>query len=308
MKIVEDVRGTSETFRNVTLTLGSFDGVHLGHQAIIRRVVDAARASNGPAAVMALRPHPQAYFRPDSPPHLLTSDRTRERLFAELGVDALFYLPFDAATAALDRREFLDTILLERCGGRHFVIGYDLRFGQRAEGDFAYLETMSRERPFTVERVDPVLLDGRRVSSTAIRQALAAGDLDGAEAMLGRPYRLTGRVTAGRGLGRELGFPTANVAPDHTAFPADGIYAAEAWIRGRRYGAAVNVGYAPTLAHAERTVEAHLLDFSGDLHGEPIEIDFRKRIRGEKKFESLPELVAAIGADVREIRGVLAAD
>lgn len=306
MKIVEDVRAASEPFRNVTLTLGSFDGVHLGHQAIVRRVVEAARARSGPAAVMTLRPHPQAYFRPDNPPHLLTCDRTREALFADLGLDLLFYLPFDAATAALDREAFLDTILLGRCGAAHLVIGYDLRFGREAGGDYAYLASMTARRAFTVERVDPVLAEGRRVSSTAIRQALAEGDLDAAERMLGRPYRLTGRVTAGRGLGRELGYPTANVDPDHTALPADGIYAAEAWVGGRPYGAAVNVGYAPTLAHSQRTVEAHLLDFSGDLRGEPIEIAFRKRIRGEKKFDSVAELVSAIGADVREIREVLA--
>lgn len=306
MDIVEVARNGPHSGHELVLTLGSFDGLHIGHQAILRRVVAAARERSTQAAVMTLRPHPQAFFRPENPPELLTSDATRESLFAQAGLDILFYLPFDAETAALEREAFLDRILLGACGARHLVIGYDLRFGNGAKGDYPYLEAIGPEKGFTTERVDPVTLDGTRVSSSAIRQALAAGELALAERMLGRPYGLTGTVTTGRGLGKGLGFPTANIAPAHTALPADGIYVAEAHVAGQCWKAAVNVGYAPTLRHETRTVEAFLLDFSGELLGVPIELIFRQRIRPEKKFDSLDDLKSAIAADVTAVRDYFA--
>jgi len=306
MKVVEDVRTAFEPFPNVVLTIGSFDGVHVGHRAILDDVVTRAKACDGTAALMTLRPHPRFVFRPDDPPALLTSERKKEQLVAEAGIDVFYYLRFDTDVAQLEPRRFVEEILVDRCRADHIVIGHDFRFGKNAAGDFDYLCAVAPEFDFTVTEYPPVLVDGERVSSTRIRHVIAEGDMQRAATFLGRPYSVTGEVISGRGIGRKLGFPTANIRPDNTAFPADGIYACIMEIAGEAHVAAANVGWAPTIRHNERTVEAYILDFDEDISGQAIELFFYKRLRPEQKFQSHDELIAAIDNDVRNVRAYFA--
>ena len=302
MRVIKDVLTTTQTFPNVVLTIGSFDGVHRGHEAMIAAVREAALTSNGTAAVMTLHPHPRQFFLPHHPPNLLTNLEQKVELLEALGVDVLYVLPFDASVACLEREEFLETVILQRCQARHLVIGHDFTFGCKAKGDFAFLQAAAPRHEFTVQQVPALSIDGERVSSTLIRELIQRGELDRVEKFLARRYAVAGEVVACRGLGAQLGFPTANLRPGPYAVPAHGIYAAEAIIDGIGFVAAVNVGYAPTLQHHEPMIEAHLLDFDGDLVGKEMRVMFHHRLRGEKKFDSVDELVVAIDADVLAVR------
>jgi len=308
MQVVEDVRVFSEDLPGLCLTIGSFDGLHLGHRRIIDRLQAAARARGGTAALMTLRPHPRQFFAPESVPNLLTGDGQKERLLAELGVDVLFVLPFDASVANLPREQFLEDIVLERCRARHLVVGHDFAFGRGATGDYAWLAGQAPARGFTVEEVAPLIVGGERISSTLIREALLQGELEQAEGCLGRRYAIAGEVVRGRGVGVQLGFPTANIRPGAHVIPAHGVYAAEARFDGRRCIAAVNIGIAPTVRHEDITVEAFLLDFEGDIVGQSLELVFHRRLRPEVKFPDWEALKAAIAADVAAIRGYFAGE
>ncbi len=302
MRVVDDVRAFHGKTSNLCLTIGSFDGIHLGHQRIVRHLKDAAKRMDGTAALMTLRPHPRQYFAPNGVPNLLTGDTLKERLLKAMGVDILFVLPFNAATADMDRSVFLEDIVLRRCGARHLIVGHDFAFGKNAGGDHAYLAKRASALGYTVEEVPPLIMQGERISSTLIREALLQGALDQAEKYLGRRYTILGEVARGRGIGRKLGFPTANIRPGPHIIPAHGVYAAEAIVTGRRYMAAVNIGIAPTIRHEDITIEAFLIDFDGDIVGETLELIFYKRLRPEVKFADLDSLVRAINQDVETIR------
>jgi riboflavin kinase/FMN adenylyltransferase len=306
MKIITDTDPVQPDLPHVVLTIGSFDGVHLGHQAILAQVVRAAHARGAAPAALTLRPHPRVFFSPDNPPLLLTSDAKKADLLSEAGMDLLFYLAFTEAIATLSPAEFVKQIIVEKCCACELIVGHDFRFGRNAAGDFQFLQKVASEYGLAVQEVEPVLVDGHRVSSTRIRQLLDEGDLDRVEALLGRPYSLRGEVVSGSGIGRKLGFPTANLAPHHTALPADGIYAAEAIMNGARHVAAVNVGYAPTVERNTRVVEAYLLDFNEDIVDQDMEIVFYKRLRAEKSFENHAALTAAIERDVDGVRAFFA--
>lgn len=303
MIIVDDVRAHDRpTFPHIVLTIGSFDGVHVGHRAILDRVRDEADAHGGTAAVLTLRPHPREYFTPHCAPNLLTAYDKKLELLAEAGVDVTFVLPFDAQTAALDRHVFLEDIIAQRCQARSLIVGHDFRFGRNASGDYDYLATTAPGLGLTVDQVPPLLIDGERVSSTLIRERILAGELDEAARLLGRPHSVRGEVQTGRGLGREFGFPTANVQPHHSAVPPHGVYAASLCHEGRAWPAAVNIGIAPTVPHAEPVIEVHILDYDGDLRNQIVEVVFYKRLRGEKKFPTLDALIAQIRSDVDSVR------
>ena len=302
MRVVKDVLNSEESFPHPVVTIGSFDGVHLGHVRILETVSARARAANGTAAVLTMDPHPREFFAPDRAPNLLTSMAKKVALLEQAGVDVVFVLPFDARTAAMTPREFVNQVLFRRCGAKEVIVGHDFRFGKDAGGDFEFLETISGCYGFSVSQVPPLFVNGERVSSTLIRERLLEGDLAEATLFLGRPYSITGTVVAGRGIGARIGFPTANIQPHHSAVPVHGVYVAEVLINGERRPAAVNIGIAPTIRHEDITIEAHLLDYTGDLVGCPIEVIFHKRLRPEKKFASPNELVAQIAADVAEVR------
>ena len=302
MKVIEDVKHSTQSFPSVVLTMGSFDGVHRGHQRVLAELLQVARTIGGTAGVLTMRPHPREFFAPGHAPNLLTTDGKKLELLEDAGVDVVFYLSFDVDMANMAPGEFLEAIVHGRCHAVQTVVGHDCRFGKDGAGDYEFLVEMGRRHGHKVTRVPAFIIDGERVSSTLIRERLLEGDLAQVEAFLGRKYSVVGEVIAGRGIGAKLGFPTANIAPHHTAAPAQGVYAAEVLMNDSRYPAAVNLGIAPTIRHQDTVVEAHLLDFHEDVRGRVIEIVFHKRLRPEKKFSSHHELSVAIRRDVEAVR------
>ena len=302
MRIIQDVRNCNEAFPELVLTVGSFDGLHLGHQRILDELIRRTRERSGTAALMSLHPHPREVFAPEHAPNILTPEAKKRTLIEAAGVDVWFRLPFDARVAAMTPEHFLDEIVVDRCQAKELVIGHDFTFGRDAGGDIAWLERVAPARGILVHEVPALYVDGERVSSTAIRERILQGDLEQAARFLGRPYSITGEVVHGRGIGVKLGFPTANIHPHHSAVPAHGVYLAEAILDEGVYPAAVNIGIAPTVRHDDLVIEAHLLDFHGDLTGARIEIVFHRRLRPEQKFHSREELVTAIDADVAHVR------
>lgn len=302
MRIINDVRAHDEPLDRIVLTIGSFDGVHLGHRRLLHALIAKARAIGGTPAVMTLRPHPREFFSPKHAPNILTAPAMKERLLREAGVEMLFVLPFNADVASMDRQVFLQEVVLGRCHAHHLIVGHDFAFGRGALGNYEYLQSVAGDYDLEVAQVPALYLSGERVSSTIIRERILQGDLEEAEHFLGRKYAILGEVVRGRGMGKQLGFPTANIPPHNLALPAHGVYVAEACIDEVWHPAAVNIGIAPTIRHDSAMVEAYVLDFEGDLVGKTIEIRFHRRLRPEKKYDSLEALIAAIAADVEDVR------
>lgn len=307
MRVIEDVRLAEETFPGVVLTIGSFDGVHLGHRLILDRLVGEARKRGGTAALMTLRPHPRQFFAPSHAPNILTQPVKKAELLKAHGVDVLYVLPFNAEVAGLDRDAFLREIVIGRCHAKKLIVGHDFAFGKGASGNFDYLRQVGPELGLEVEQVTPLILEGERVSSTLIRERVLQGDLEQAERLLGRKYSVLGTVKRGRGIGATLGFATANMEPEDSAIPMHGVYVGEGLVRGRRLAAAINVGIAPTIRHEHAMVEAHLLDFSEDIAGESLEVVFHLRLRPEARYATRQELVEAIARDVAAVRAYFVA-
>ena len=299
MKIFEDVQKVEEDLANVVLTVGSFDGIHLGHQRILQEITATAKRLNGTPAVLTMRPHPRQFLAPDHAPNLLTAEKKKFDLLERAGIEVLFILPFNKRTADIDPEAFVRDIVRGRCKSVAVVVGHDCRFGRGARGDFELLERLGPEYGFEVSQVPPLVVNAERVSSTLIRERILQGDLEGVELLLGRKYSILGEVISGRGMGSKIGFPTANVKPLHSAVPAQGVYVAEVIVNSKPWPSAVNIGIAPTIRHGDETIEAHLIGFSGNLTGEEIEIVFHRRIRPEKKFPSVDALVKQIGLDVK---------
>jgi riboflavin kinase / FMN adenylyltransferase len=295
-------------------TIGTFDGVHRGHQRIVNRAAEIAQSQNAPLVVLTFDPHPDEVVRPGSHPAVLTSARRQAELLAALGADAVCTLPFSLDFSRLTPDEFVRIVLFERLHATAVVVGENFRFGYRAAGDVALLAQLGDKYDFTAEGVPLLVADGVTISSTYIRERLAAGDVEGAAAALGRPHRVEGVVVRGHLRGRALGFPTANLeTPPHTAIPADGIYAG--WLASldldgnqtSRWPAAISVGTNPTFGEGERTVEAYALDRDDlDLYGVHACIDFTARLRGHEKFDTVGALVAQMREDVSQVRSLLA--
>lgn len=302
MRVIEDVQREDTDFPHVVLTVGSFDGIHLGHRQILDAVVKMAKESDGTPAVLTMVPHPRELFVPDHAPNLLTCGRKKLELLEDAGIEAVYVLAFTAETAAIEAEDFIEGIVVGSCHAAAMVVGHDCRFGKGAKGDYELLKKLGPELGFTVVQVPPLVVEGERVSSTLIRERILQGDLAGAETLLGRKYSLTGRVVKGLGMGVKIGFPTANVNPHHSAVPAHGVYVAEVLVNGGKYPSAVNIGIAPTIRDEDMAIEAHVIDFSGDLLGAEIEVVFHERLRPEKKFGSVDELIAQIHRDVDAAR------
>jgi riboflavin kinase/FMN adenylyltransferase len=291
------------------VTIGVFDGVHRGHQAIIGHAVKRARDSGLQSVVMTFDPHPAEVVRPGSHPAVLTEPVRKAELIEALGVDALCVVPFTPAFSQLTPNEFVHDVLVESLHTAAVVVGDNFRFGHRAAGDVELLESLGRTFGFTVEDAPLVSEGGLVFSSTYIRSCVDAGDVRAAAVALGRPHRLAGVVVRGDQRGRELGFPTANLMTHrYAAVPADGIYAA--WLtrggeNGERLPASVSIGTNPTFSGRERRVEAYVLDFSGDLYGERVSLDFVAHLREQRKYDAIDPLVAQIRADVEETRVLL---
>jgi riboflavin kinase / FMN adenylyltransferase len=304
-----------QSFGPCVVTIGEFDGVHRGHQRIVSRARQTAAELRLPVAVVTFDPHPDEVIRPGSHPPLLATGRRRLQLLAGLGVDAVCVIAFTLEFSRLSAEEFVRTVLAERLRAARVVVGENFRFGHKAAGDVALLAELGEKYDFTVEGVPLLTEDGVTVSSTVIRELLAAGDVAGAAELLGRPHRVEGVVVRGHQRGRALGFPTANLqTPEHTAIPADGVYAG--WLTSldpageetERWPAAISVGTNPTFGGGERTVEAHALDRDDlDLYGTQVAADFVARLRATLKFDSVDALVAQMHVDVGDARRLLTA-
>ncbi|MFZ1946285.1 MAG: riboflavin biosynthesis protein RibF [bacterium] len=293
--------------RKAVVTVGVFDGVHLGHKRILEEVVLLARGLRARSVVVTFDPHPVAVLNPGEAPAMLTTVRERLDLIAAEGISETLVMRFGAKLAARDAEWFVRHVLLGRLGMGRLVIGYDFRFGRGREGGARGLETLGEAMGFGVDIVPPVKLGGHPVSSTRARTALARGDVRSAAAMLGRPYQVSGRVVRGEGRGRRLGFPTANLQPGDIGkmVPGDGVYAAEAGSRGRLRPALVYVGARPTYGVGARGIEVHILDAGVNLYGESLRVRFIDRLRGEKTFASEAALRRAMLADRRRLETVI---
>lgn len=281
------------------LALGVFDGVHAGHQAVIAEAVKAARESGGKAFLVTFSPHPIRVIAPEkAPTSLLATLDEKAEIVKALGVDGLLVIRFDTEFAKTGAEEFVREI----CAGNvaTIAVGVDWRFGSKRAGDVEMLRRMGGELGFNLIAVPPVMWDGERISSTRIRQAIRDANFEAVEKMLGRPYEVSGTVIEGRKLGRELGFPTANLRLGDQQLPGDGVWAVE--VDGSMKGVA-NLGVRPTVGGGERLLEVHVFGFSGDLYGKPLRVRFVKFIRSERKFASLEELREQIGKDATEARG-----
>lgn len=302
--------------RGGVAALGNFDGVHLGHQAVIGRARDLARQMGAPCGVMTFEPHPRSVFNPDHPAFRLTPFRIKARLIEELGLDFLVMQHFDLAFASHTAEKFVDQALVSGLGVRHVVVGYDYEFGKGHSGDGRLLQAMAAGRGFGVTLVEPVAArDGAAYSSTAARHALAAGRPEEARRILGRWWEIEGRVEHGDARGRGLGFPTANIGLADYLHPADGVYAvlvrqdvgagapeAHPWRPG-----VANLGCRPTFGKDERLLEVHLFDYSGDLYGRHLRVALVERLREERKFDGLEALKHQIAEDCDKARRLLAA-
>ena len=292
--------------RPSVVSIGFFDGVHRGHQTIIQRALRAARERDLRSAVVTFDRHPMEVVAPGSQPPLLMTLERRARTLSEQGVDLVIVVPFDDDLRHRSPEDFLDRTL-SPLQPRHVVVGANFRFGHKATGDVAVLTDLGAQRGFGVEGVSLLEVDGEAISSTSIRAAIDAGDVEGAARMLGRPHVLDGIVVRGDQRGAGLGFPTANLrVAERMAVPGIGVYAGKVALRdGSQHPAATNVGVSPTFGGTQLRVEAHLLDFSGDLYGMTAAVDFRHRLRGEERFDSVEDLIHQMHDDVLRARRLL---
>jgi riboflavin kinase / FMN adenylyltransferase len=313
MRIVRGLASAPPDAGPSAVALGTFDGVHLGHRAILGTALARAREVGIEAVACTFDPHPMEVLQPDRAPTPITPLDERLRLIGETGVDAVVVLAFTRELAAVEPEAFVKDVLLDRLRAREVVVGYNHRFGRGARGDPRLLEALAGRLGFRAHVVPPMTVDGSAVSSTGIRTALRRGDVAAAARSLGRPYAIEGTVTSGAGRGRTLGFPTANIAPDRALLVARGVYRGLVTPEGeartpdggarKAHTAVVNVGVRPTFGETVLAVEAHLLDFAGDLYGRQVRLDFVDRLRDEMRFASVEDLKAQVARDIAAARG-----
>ena len=289
------------------LTIGSFDGVHLGHQQIILSLVEGAKQAGVPSVVVTFFPHPQFILRGESRPYYLTLADKRAQLLAELGVDFVFTYPFDQKISRLSAREFISS-LYEDFQFKHLLIGYDFALGKDREGDSNLLQEIGREVGYTVRVIPPYEVAGELVSSSRIRGVIRDGDVRLANTLLGREFSISGQVIKGDNRGKSLGFATCNLdVPSEVVNIKGGVYASRGSVEGKLWPAVTNIGFRPTFGNdlSSPRIEAHILDFSGDLYGQDVELFFVDRLRDEMKFSEVDDLIAQITQDVSETRRIL---
>ena len=285
------------------LTIGNFDGVHLGHQAMLAELKRAAGRLALPACVLTFEPHPREFFAPDRAPTRLTSLREKLEWLASYGVDRVHVCRFDYRFAQTSAEDFIERIITRGLGARWVLVGDDFRFGARRAGNLVLLKQAAPRFGFEVTALQSFTLDGERVSSTALREALAKGELERASRLLGRDYTISGRVVAGDGLGRKLGFPTANILMKHNRPPLMGIFAVRLCVGSGVFPAAASLGVRPTVKQRGAPVlEVHALDYSGDLYGRHVRVEFLQKLRDEEKYADLATLTRQIAADVESAR------
>jgi riboflavin kinase/FMN adenylyltransferase len=287
----------------VAVTIGNFDGVHLGHRELLRRTVARANASGTSSVALTFTPHPIRFFTPHARFYEITTLEEKAALIAQFGIDTLVVESFTGEVGRMWPGEFAREVLSRRLRAQHVIVGYDFTFGRNRTGSPAMLSEIGKEAGFNVEIVPPLVRGGAIVSSTRIRELLLAGRVREAEELLCRPYRVSGPVITGAGRGRKLGYPTANIRYAQELLPLPGVYIVDAEVASARYRAVANVGFNPTFGENSLGVEVHLLDCRRDLYGQEISVYFRDRIRDERKFKTAEELVRQIEKDVQYARG-----
>ena len=303
MEVIRGIGNIREKHRGSVLTIGNFDGVHKGHQAILKSVTEKAKELGTHSILICFEPQPKEFFDVFNAPARLTRFREKVELLAEHGIDYVLCLKFDERTRSMNSDDFI-SLLSDELGARAVFVGDDFRFGQDRSGTFEQLQQAGRERGFEVHNMYTLAIEEERVSSTRIRECLKRGDFAMAEKLLGYPYSITGKVVYGRQLGRQLGVPTANIQLHRYVAPIAGVFACDAIVGGRTYRGVANVGVRPTVDKdaVVPILEVHLFDFDEDIYGQNVRVIFRYKIRDEKKFGSLDELKEAIEADIRTAR------
>lgn len=302
MRIVRGLPPAPPEAPPAAVALGVFDGVHLGHRAILGLAVSHASAAGMQSIACTFDPHPLEVLQPGRAPLPITTLDERLALIEGCGLDLAVVLPFTRELASMEPEAFVTDVLVTRLGARDVVVGFNHRFGRGARGDAAMLRSLGERLGFRTHVAEPLVVDGVAVSSTEIRAALQRGDLAMAGRLLGRAYTLSGSIAHGAGRGRTLGFPTANIVPTRPVLVAPGVYACAAEVAGRKERSVVNVGVRPTFGETALAVEAYLLDFAGDLYGQTITLTFVSRIREERRFPSVDALKTQIEADAEEAR------
>jgi riboflavin kinase/FMN adenylyltransferase len=304
MQVLRSISELSRLPGPLFLAIGVFDGVHLGHQAVISTSARHAKNAGGTPVVVTFDPHPAKVLRPQDAPHLLTATQHKIALIRDRGVAHLLVLHFDRQFAATAPEEFVRQLVTNSRPLREICVGHEWSFGKERAGNLALLKQLGTTHDFDVVGVQAVTMNGEVVSSTAIRRAVADGDLIKATQMLGREYTILGTVKAGQKLGRKLGFPTANLSAHSEQFPPNGVYIAEARLGGNLYRGVANLGYRPTVSAGdpERLLELHLFDINKDIYGEEIEVRFLRYLRSEQNFENVEALAAQISRDVAQAR------
>ncbi len=309
MKIYQGIDQIKEPFHNAVVTIGNFDGVHKGHQAIFNKVKQKASMLGGSSVAVTFEPHPLKVLKKDAAPPLITLWEQKTELISACGIDILVTIKFDMNFASLEPKDFVKEILVDKIGMKAIVIGKDYAFGKDRKGDVSMLVELGASYGFEVIIVDwiePAGTDGMRISSTRIREIISNGLVEEAFSYLGRHYQLRGTVTTGRNRGgRLLGFPTANLRLADELCPKSGVYAVTVEAESKLYPGVANIGYSPTFSDLVFTVEVHILDFSGDLYGRSIRVNFISRIRDEIRFNSIDDLKNQIRKDIEKAREIL---
>lgn len=306
MELVRGLANLRDPHRGSVVTIGNYDGVHRGHQHMLATVTARARELGMPATVVTFEPTPREYFEGDSAPARLMRLREKLEALPLYGVDRVVVLRFDRRMQAMGADEFVERLLVRGLGARHVVVGHDFHYARRREGNIDTLRAAGDRHGYTVEEVGRFLVDGERVSSSLVREALGRGDLARAGLLLGRPYRMAGRVRRGQQLGRRLGYPTANLALHRKVVPLWGVFAVRVSGAGLvDHPAVASLGTRPTIDGTEPLLEVHVFDHDGDLYGRYLDVDFVRRLRDERRFESLDSLVEQMHRDAAEARELL---
>jgi riboflavin kinase / FMN adenylyltransferase len=305
MHVIRDPLRASDLPRGGIVTIGNFDGVHRGHRKILEAVVTRAREVSRPAVAITFEPHPMAILKPDHAPRRIQTLLQKEEALEAIGIDLLLVIPFTRDFSLTEPEEFVRNLLKDRLGASELSIGHHFAFGRAKRGDLALLRRMGPECGFAASGIDEVSYEGEPISSSRIRHAIGRGEIDRANAMLGREYEMDGIVSRGDRVGRKIGYPTINLAPENELYPADGVYVTQIDIRsfGRRFDCVTNIGSRPTVYEDyATTIETYVLDFSSDVYGERVRLFFFERLREERKFPSVMALTEQIGRDIERTR------
>ena len=306
MHIIHGIEEIPAELRGVFVTIGNFDGIHLGHRYIFAKMIEEALQVGCKTVVISFDPHPKMVLHPDKRPfYLISSSEEKIRLLGEIGIDAYIILPFSLEYAQTTAEEFVRDMLWEKLRIRKIIIGHDYTFGHGKKGNEVFIAEEGRRLGFAVEAMNPFRIGDEIVSSTKIREAILRGDVHFAATLLGRPYNISGRVVPGDQRGLELGFPTANVEANKELLPLRGVYAVRCLLRGKSLDGVLNIGFNPTFSGGKLTIEVHIFDFNEDIYGEMLDVLFIERIRDEVRFAGPKELIAQINKDVSQARELL---